>query len=493
MGTMDVQNIKAEWAKRRCEPAILFSAFLYKPASDPRSSSTFAGDNFQFCMRSLIDSVFAELLAPVLGVFSQQMAAASTTGSVLQSLRNQIGNTFRSFSGILDEFFQTYVRGTHQLGRMTAILRQAMLKVSASVVSTVFLGMSLMISLLNVKDFIIKVVIIIMTIMIAMIVLLFFALVPFMPIIFTTIAILTGAGLGGSVGGMAGAFCIDPNAQVLLATGEYRRLADIRVGDRLGAGCGTVEGVLETDTLGELYNVEGVIMAASHLLYFGKRGTPIFAHEYPGAIRVAAAARPDRLIILNTTSHTIPLVRTHDTILLAADWEEIQDDAGRALWETLVWKILNGSDHVTSQEVEVGQGVALFAPTTQVYVKGRGAIPISDVKRGMIVQDMYGYTTTVLGVFTGIAEEPFVSMTPGVRCFIEGRWAYRPKGDEAKETTPCKVGYSLVTNSGSFCITTLEGTSYAVRDFTEVGWLHLEETYESTRSHLATLLPHRSQ
>lgn len=238
-------------------------------------------------------------------------------------------------------------------------------------------------------------------------------------------------------------------------------------------------------------------MAASHLLYFGKRGTPIFAHEYPGAIRVAASARPDRLIILNTTSHTIPLVRKNDTILLVADWEEIQDDAGRALWETLVWKILNGSEQEAPCPQKVGQevGTALFAPTTQVYVKGRGAIPISDVKRGMIVQDMYGYTTTVLGVFTGISEEPFVSMTPGVRCFIEGRWAYRPKGEieDAKETTPCRVGYSLVTNSGSFCITTLEGTSYAVRDFTEVGWLHLEETYESTRSHLATLLAHRSQ
>ena len=69
----------------------------------------------------------------------------------------------------------------------------------------------------------------------------------------------------------------------------------------------------------------------------------------------------------------------------------------------------------------------------------------------------------------------------------------RRRIEDAKETTPCRVGYSLVTNSGSFCITTLEGTSYAVRDFTEVGWLHLEETYESTRSHLATLLAHRSQ
>ena len=484
MGSMDAQNIKAEWAKRRCEPAIMFSAFMYKPASDPRSSGTFAGDNFEFCVRSLIDEVFKEVLAPVLGVFSQQMSAAATTGGVLNSIRNQLGNAFRSFSGIFNEFFETYKRGTHQLARITAILRQAMLKVSAAVVSIVFMGMSLMISILNVKDFVIKVVIIIMSIIVALIVLLFFALIPFMPIIFTVIAILTGAGLGGAVGGMAGAFCIDPTAEVLLATGERRQLGGVCVGDQLAAGCGRVEGILQTDTVGELYNVEGITMSASHLVYFGGI-TPLFAHEYPGARLVSAEEqRPHKLIILNTSSHKIPLINSKGELLFAADWEEIQDEEGQEIWEKLVWEILNGSRARKDQTITTTTATittALFEPDTTILVRGQGEVPISDIKRGMVIQDINGSSTKVLGIYIGISEEPFNYMTNGVRYYTDGIWKHidvQAKGDHI-------IGYNLVTDSGSFCVITNDSHLYYVRDFTEVGWLNLDQTYESTRGHIS--------
>ena len=163
LGSMDITNIQSEWDKRRCDPTVMFSAFLYKPSSDSRSSSEFASDNFSFCVKSIIDDVFKQLLAPILGVFVQQMGAANTTGDVLNSIRNQIGNSFRSFSGVFSDFFDAYKRGTMQLSRMTQILKQGMLKVSAAVISIVFMGMSLMTSLLNTYDFIVKVVIIIMS------------------------------------------------------------------------------------------------------------------------------------------------------------------------------------------------------------------------------------------------------------------------------------------------------------------------------------------
>lgn len=472
---MDVKNIQAEWDKRRCEPTIMFSAFLYKPSTDPRSSSTFASDNFSFCVRSLIDDVFKELLAPVLGVFSQQMAAANTTNGILNSVRNQVGNTFRSFGGVFNEFFDTYKRGTMQLSRITQLLKQAMLKVSAAVVSIVFLGLSLMTSLLNSYDFVVKVVIIIMSILVALIVLLFFALIPFMPIIFTTIAILSAAGLGSAVGGMAGAFCIDPDELVLLANGDKIPISEIPLGAELGEGCGKVEGILETDPVQILYNVEGVKMTGSHLVFFGPAQTPLFASEYPGAVTVPNT-KMTKLIVLNTTSHKIPLVREDGGTLLVGDWEEIQTEEGQETWEKLVWEILNGSSSVYSETSTSTE--ALFAPSTMVVEKQLGVIPISSVKRGMIISDMNGFPTKVLGTYKATPQTPFATMTSGVRFYSsEGVWkkiGIQVKGNET-------IGYSLITESGHFRIITDSGHMYSVRDFTEVGESNLELTYKSTQ------------
>ena len=493
LGSMDIKNIQAEWDKRRCEPTTMFSAFLYKPSTDPRSSTEFAGDNFSFCIRSLIDDIFKELLSPVMGVFSQQMAAASTTGGVLNSIRNQLGNTFRSFTSIFDDFFETYKRGTMQLARITQQLRQAMLKVSAAVVSIVFMGLSLMTSLLNTYDFIVKVVIIIMAILVALIIILFFALIPFMPIIFTTIAILTGAGLGSAVGGFAGAFCIDPEALVVMAKGQPKKLKDIRLGDTLGENCGKVEGILETDTIGPLYEVEGIIMSGSHMVYTVE-GIPIFAKDYPGAKRVIIATqRPDRLIILNTTSRKIPLVgngKSHQQTLLVGDWEEIPEDdkEGQDIWEKLVWKMLNGTQPKPSTEAKPSDVEhALFSSTVKVFDKGRGLILLESVKRGDHICDINKTYTKVLGVYRGLTESGFNSMTSGVRFSDkDGIWKH-VKLEKPTSEGHNLAGYNLVTESGTFLVYYGDGaTAHSVRDFTEVGYKNIEQTYESTRTHLAT-------
>ena len=486
LGSMDIKNIQAEWDKRRCEPTIMFSAFLYKPSTDPRSSSDFASDNFSFCIRSLIDDVFKQLLAPVLGIFSQQMAAANTTGGVFNSLRNQVGNMFRSFGGVFNDFFETYKRGTMQLSRITQLLKQAMLKVSAAVVSIVFLGISLMTSLLNTYDFIVKVVIIIMAILVAMIVLLFFALIPFMPIIFTTIAVLTAAGLGGAVGGMAGAFCIDPNALVSLEDGSSVPLNKIKIGTKLGCGCGTVEGILETDSTGPLYRVEGIIMSGSHMILNGD--TYVFAEKYPGATIVSEEERPSKLIILNTSSRSIPLLG--EKTVIAKDWEEIpeDDDIGAELWEKLVWNILNPGQQCSSTEHYYNAG--LFSNKCEVYEKKLGLLPMNFVERGMEILDINGTYTRVLGLYTGTANVPeeILKTTPstwytnGVRRRTKaGIWTKTPDVEGVPAT-----GYQLITESGTFnahC----KGKILQVRDFTEVGWKEIDKTYESVREHLSNM------
>ena len=474
LGSLDIRNIQAEWAERRCDPTVMFSAFLYKPANDPRSAATFATDNFTFCMNTLVGDVFKELLSPIVGVLTMQMGAAGTAGDVLNSVRNQVANAFRSFSAIFEDFFATYKRGTLQLSRITQMLRQAMLKVSAATVSLVFLGLSLMTSLLNTYDFIVKVVIIIMSIIVALIVLLFFALMPFLPLIFTVIAVLTGAGFGGAVGGMAGAFCIDPDAMIIL-TEKCEALKNIKVGDILGEGCGVVEGILETDTVGTLYSVEGVVMSGSHIVF--KEGKPVFAAEIGTLLADHSNPRPSSLIVLNTSSHKIPIRTPEGITIFVGDWEEIDmnDTDAQKEWEKQVWEILQpGYDRIQQHSFKT----SVFSSDVCVFVKkGFDAIqtPISSVKRGDMVMSLGGIYTNVLGVYRGKQ-----SADNGVRVFEEdGIWRKK-----SIEVMGMGIGYQLVTDSGSFMIQYGKNKILSVRDFTEVGYKNIEKTYESTRRSL---------
>ena len=485
LGSMDITNIQSEWDKRRCDPTVMFSAFLYKPSSDSRSSSEFASDNFSFCVKSIIDDVFKQLLAPILGVFVQQMGAANTTGDVLNSIRNQIGNSFRSFSGVFSDFFDAYKRGTMQLSRMTQILKQGMLKVSAAVISIVFMGMSLMTSLLNTYDFIVKVVIIIMSIIIAMIVLLFFALIPFMPIIFTTIAILTAAGLGGAVGGMGSAFCIDPNTLVLLHNGDRKPLRNIQLGDILGSSCGKVEGILETNTTGQLFYVEGVLMSGSHMVFDPRVNEYVFAADYPGSTIASDIDRPDKLIILNTTSRSIPLIGNDGKLVIVKDWEEIPegDIEGLKLWNSLTWCMLNANTPIPLEELNHNSQAGI-AKNVDVFEKTYGVIHVQYVKRGMYIRDINGEFTEVLGVYKGFmgsgSNEHWVSS--GVRLLNpQGKWSRHQQISEEGEGEG--EGYHLITESGTFII--IAGVKiYTIRDFTEVGYKNIDKTYNVVRNHL---------
>jgi hypothetical protein len=496
LGSLDIQNIKADWANRRCDPTVMFSAFLYKPSSDPRSASAFATDNFNFCLRNLVKEVFNILLAPALGVFSQQMSAANTTGQVFNSIRNQLGNQFRSFSSIFDSFFDTYKRTTLQISRITQLIRAAMLKVSAVIVSIVFMGLSLMTSLLNTYDFIIKVVIIILGIIVAMIILLFFALIPFMPVIFTTIAILTAAGMGGAVGGMAGAFCLHPNTKIALHDGAKISIKSINIGDKLAGDSGRVTGILETDTIGELYNIRGVIMSASHLVEH--KGQYIFADRHPDAV-LYTNILPGRLIILNTEGRSIPTLDKNGDILHVKDWEEIPDDdeEGQLLWEKEVDKILNSATTPKSS-LRIPESIGLFSKMTCVIAEDLGQIPISYVKRGDSILDINNNFTRVLGIYRGalhINTYPVRKFwySDGVRILdIDNKWI---TGDaleidicphsEITEHTQRIYGYNLITESGTFCIISNDEYMLTVRDFTEVGYMNIDKTYAAVQKHLS--------
>lgn len=497
--SVDINAIKGDWATRRCAAPILFTGWLYKPADDPRTGTEFMQDNFSFCMNSLMDSVLATVFAPLLTVAGGNDAALGTMNDALSHIKGMLKSATDGFSRIIGithkRFSDTLINYVGAWHRIQFMFQRA---VSAAL-STVYAGISFLTGFLNLYDFVVKVVIIILSILIALIFFLFFALIPVLPVIFTVISVLVGAGLGSAVGGMASAFCVDPEAPVRMADGSVKALKEVKVGDRVASRLGgasgkteggasgktegeaavnTIEGVLLCSGEGEAcVSVHGVRMSGSHRVLHD--GAYILARDHPEA--VPAEGLP-LLICLNSTTHDIPIVCSDGSTLWVGDWEEVDDDAGRRAWLDMVHDVLNYGlipDLCSKKEPTT---VPLMSPSTLVREQNRGYVPLKDVRIGDYVLDEGRHYTKVLATYEG----EFKGETYGETYWIsDGVWFYTMDGiwtpaiyGSVKEGEGHIVqGRNIITESGSFYIKH-NGINTLVRDFTEMGKEALEQSYE---------------
>ncbi len=494
--SVDINAVKGDWATRRCAAPVLFTGWLYKPADDPRSGKEFMQDNFSFCVNQLMDSVLATVFAPFLGVAGGTGAALGTMNDALGNIKGMLKNATDGFSRIIGithkRFADTLMNYVGAWHRIQFMFQRAV----AAALSTVYAGMSFLTGFLNLYDFVVKVVIIILSILVALIFFLFFALIPVMPVIFTVISVLVGAGLGSAVGGMASAFCVDPDALVRMADGSTKALKECKVGDRLAARHTTeaptqashvtktkeniIDGVLLCSGEGEpCVSIHGIRMSGSHRVLHGTNY--ILAREHPEAVPTDALPQ---LICLNSTTHDIPIVCANGSTLWVGDWEEVDDEAGRRAWLDMVHDVLNGGlspDLCLKKEPTT---VPLLSPNTIVRERSRGYVPLKDIRIGDYVLDEgRNYTkvlATYVGQFQGDNRESF--------WISDGVWVYTMDGiwnpciyGSLKASTSLSSGpvdgRNIITESGSFYIKH-NGINTLVRDFTEMGKEALEHSYE---------------
>jgi hypothetical protein len=157
------------------------------------------------------------------------------------------------------------------------------------------------------------------------------------------------------------------------------------------------------------------------------------------------------------------------TTLLLRDWEELPDGLDEA-WEELVAKLLNG--------VGGCAGRGLVGAGTFIHEKSRGIVPISEVRVGDIVQDWKEKPwTRVIGIYEDNSESQPGSGPNAAAWVFNGKWRHPSYSDTGIRG---KKGYHLVTESGTFVLSTGEW----MRDFTEVGADRIAETYDFVLSQL---------
>jgi hypothetical protein len=476
---MERAAIMANWPEHRCNPLIMAIAYFMKPEIDPQSPGEFAANNFKFCSTGLVQEVMRIAMTPVTFVTNQQAVATNTITKALNRVKEIIKKMMDEFMSFLDPFFKKFNDITFQVGIVFQKLKSAFQKANATLISTVFIGLSFISTMQNMINLTIKIIFIILDIMIAIIVILFFVLWPLIP--FVIIPVINAiSSMGGSRGGGAeerrGPFCFVPETDVVLETGETRRIDAIQLGDRLQNGV-TVEGILKLDgTQTPLFVLEGIQVSGSHLVK-GNKGWHSVAED-PRATPLIY--RVPVLYCLNTSNQTIPL-RSEKGVLLFRDWEEIDDNdtAGQEGWNRLVAKQLGTVIPSSAPDTFCLMDPAMPVPTVQ------GMKPLQELRIGDEIELSYNRSTRVLGIVEG---HVFGRGHPGwmSSCIQKITTATYARRTTILHSTEPLHGRHIITESGRLLVS-LQGKMIELRDFTEVGVDGLAATYPFVKSRLAQM------
>ena len=433
-------DVIAHWADRRCDLDVMMSAFYYKPANDIRSASQFTTDNFTFCVGSKTETYLHSLFGSLFEVLRKQMGAADIMTEVMTSLKTSV--------------------------------------------SSIYIGLSLQTALLNTVDFIINVIMIVLYIMIALAVIFFFPILPVMAIVYLAVNGIEMA-LPGRTGAMGAVFCFDESTRVLLQNGTTLPINEIKVGDVLLNGQ-IVEARIELmGPLSPLYVIDGVEVSGDHRIWSAEKRLWTLVKDHPSAYK--SFNHPDLLWTLITSNREIPVQGLH-SIQRFADWEELPDtDENAALWDKIVTDLFG---QVSNTQVPINPPV--LSGGLHVKKFQAGWIPLYTVKQGDWIMGENRWTK-VLGVchrqaHGGIGEKES-RITDGVWIKEESFYPSWVHSTKISDTLPW-LGYHLITEEGAFRIRGLDSSSITdtiVRDFTEVGWWRLPETYTRVEKSMSRL------
>lgn len=482
------EEISKNWNKYRYDPLYMFAAPLFKPNDDPRSRTQFGVDNFKDGVNQNINSVFLKFLQPVFGIFKIFMDAMNQTLGGLFNIRMLVGKYWNAFNRMIDVFMRRFNSTFHQLRMTFTRLNHAFQRITGLATSAVYTGLSTIATMTSFLDLMMKIIIIILVVLVVMVILLFFVLWPFIPVILSVVAIISATAMGGAVGGMASTFCFSKSTRIQTKDKDRGAvlISEIRNGDVLANGA-VVQGTMTFNTPSDdLYNVHGVVVSGSHIMYID--GEPVFVHDYEHA-RPIPPTSESVLYCLITSTHRIPVVAPTLTqhgagVLEFADWEEISDNEDLKRWHTQVFETLNGCGVAAPEpSADVLHSEAVVSGRTKIWTT-LGPVEIRGIHPGDVVLDEHGKPTVVTGVVCVDESQVRAAAHLGGDAWISAAawtssdaktWKHP---EDVTNADGIHEWYSLFTESGTFRLCEVGALGLHVRDFTDIGADRIHETYD---------------
>jgi len=478
---IDIDAIRKNWDKRRCELPVMIAAGLYKPSYYEGTSINFASENFQYCGRKVANDVIRAGMKPFYSIAEQQINAQQTLAVPMNNIRAAIAKSTHQFSDYMNYTYVKYANGMVETLKSIFHMQFAMKRLSGITASILYMMISGFIFIGNIIQFGGSAIKTFLGILTGLMIIMFPILSPLSALISTVTAIMSGA-LIGVIQGVESSLCCDPSALVRLEDGTTKPLSDISIGDRLYTWNTTepniVQGILKADgRKTPLVAIDGVRMSGSHSVQFGT--TWVLAKNHPNATICQTIC--EELLCLNTTLHEASLVGTTGTVVVS-DWEEVSSLQGKQAWIDWVHLFLNGTRVAVTK---YPTSIPLISPSIQVTLESGKQVPIHTIQLGDRIRTKETYTT-VKAIYTGTLFTSSPPTTPewisdGVWIYKNAFWATSYIGIQTVKDGNPLSGIHLITEDETFFIQRGK-EELLIRDFTEVGLSSIDKSYTMIQS-----------
>lgn len=186
-----LDDIRGDWERRRCETLVMAIAHLVPDGKDPTIDPTdFAIQNYAFCMNKVIDDTMTGAMSPITRLYGSMVDSSSPVGQSINFLRANAA----SLAGVLSSYMQgLWGRMKILASKMQIItysINNIFQRIQTIILSVIFSGLSALKGLMNILRLIWTILIIIIAIIAAVLVVLSI-LAIFIPGVFGLIAMLT--------------------------------------------------------------------------------------------------------------------------------------------------------------------------------------------------------------------------------------------------------------------------------------------------------------
>jgi hypothetical protein len=507
ISSLERTNVMKHWDKRRCDFAVMAAAGFFKEDHDPRSRLEFASENFNFCMKSMVDKFITVLMAPIGAMFEKQVNLTNSSLDTLNTIRSIANTLYNTLSSYLEQFYRRFNTSIFEISRIVQYFQMAMGRANAMVMSMLYSGITMFRGMINAIQFAMKVILIICGIMIAAIIVLWFVLFPVIPLIISTLgaivftvsmmATIISSQVADQANRSRGPFCFVPESLIPVIDEHSKqklvKAKDIKIGDVLSNGS-TITAIIVMDGMNvPLFEVEGIRVSGSHLIK-GTDGQWKSVSDDERAKPLLETS--DILYCFNTTNHVIPvctphsLFSKHPSFLLFRDWEEFAeaDVKGHYAWNFIVLKHLN--NHSSYSKWKDSLGISTEVPLVSENMKVKTAHGYVEISKLVIgydkLLDKHGNTQTILGRVDGEVENAVKTGKSWHTELFEWSHGVWKKGQSTVGKGVDKIiGQNIITDTGEFIIwDDTNKIDKVIRDFTDIGHKTIHETYPLVASRL---------
>lgn len=320
-------TIKENWATERCKPYIMpFAGMINKPNN--MSAGEYTRQNFEYCIQNIIKGVTGDAVQPLTFVVHMLNSMANMIKDGINSAREMIDDLRNKIEAIVKEIMGRIANMMIPLQQMIIGIRDMIAKVQGVVTAGLYTLLGSYMTLQSLMGSIGQIIVTILILLAlaaavlwivpftwgaaAVMTAIFIALaVPFaLILVFLKDTMNIGSGLT-----IPSVKCFDENTLIMMEDGREKQIKNIEIGDRLIGDVVTSKIKVTTEN-SRMYNLHGIIVSDSHVVYYKNKNEWIRVCEHPEATQI----KYDKpyLYCLNTHSKEI---RIREDVF--TDWDEL--------------------------------------------------------------------------------------------------------------------------------------------------------------------------